>query len=168
MEYIQNFKFKDLFITGKEYNEKLKQKPLHELHWWEKLYLWYYKNFNYVLLVCVIILLISIIKYVSIEKLNKLNKRATKTLKGGGVKTPNYKSLGKIFKKKSSKSETSETSENEDTSEKSPVSNYYKFIVSLSITFAIGIFIFPTIILIYIGFLTFLLSKKHYTRLFTM
>jgi hypothetical protein len=47
-------------------------------------------------------------------------------------------------------------------------STFYKIFFTIFITFALGIFIFPTIVLAGMGFLTFLITKDHLTRLFTM
>ena len=44
----------------------------------------------------------------------------------------------------------------------------YKFFFTAFLTFAIGVFILPTLVLAMLGFLTFLITKKHLTQLFTM
>lgn len=44
----------------------------------------------------------------------------------------------------------------------------YKLFFTVFLTFAIGVFILPTLVLAMLGFLTFLITKKHLTKLFTM
>jgi len=64
IEYIQNFKFKNLFITGCSYVEYLELEKKHrKLTWWELLYIWYYDNFEYIILIIGGILIIIMIYY---------------------------------------------------------------------------------------------------------
>jgi len=44
----------------------------------------------------------------------------------------------------------------------------YKFFFTVFLTFAIGVFILPTVVLAGLGFLTFLITKKHLIKMFTL
>jgi hypothetical protein len=64
LEFIQDFKIKNLFMTGCSYVEYLEEEKKHrELKWWEKLYIWYYENFEYIILVVGGILILLILYY---------------------------------------------------------------------------------------------------------
>lgn len=64
LEVIQDFKFKNLFMTGCSYVEYLEKEKQHrELKWWENLYIWYYENFEYIILVVGGILILLILYY---------------------------------------------------------------------------------------------------------
>lgn len=55
---------KNIFITGCSYVEYLNNEMQHrKLKWYEKLYIWYYNNFEYIILICGSILLLIILYY---------------------------------------------------------------------------------------------------------
>lgn len=240
--------FNNIFIFGNEYIDYLeKEKEERVLVWYEKLYIWYYNHFEYIIVISGLLLLGCIFYFEFYKKQNTITfknkqiggtetqplkilvassenstesntntnisatttpaatgnaatpgadgqeqgnqtqgqgqgegnngkgdgKGDVKREKGKGNKLDSIKKGSKSFGKvNKGLSKLNKGIGNAGTATKdlmlSNMGDFYKFFFTIFITFALGVFIMPTLVLAVIGFLTFLITKKHITKTFTL